>query len=80
MRENMSLSENSKLLNDKVSFNEETLQIHKYWYKYDCIFEKTVVDFDVSIFITSSEKRVVLHLGNFAHNIGQDCTEPRDRV
>jgi len=28
--------ESSKLLHDKLSSNEETLQIHKYWYRRDC--------------------------------------------
>jgi len=47
----LSLFESNKLLNDKMSSNEETLQIHKYWYRHDCILEKTVVieiDFDAS--------------------------------
>jgi len=67
----MFLFESSKFLHDKVSSNEEILQIHKYWYRHDCV-EKTAVDFDISyIFISSSRKRMVLHLGNFAHNMSQ---------
>jgi len=48
VRENMSLFESSKFLNDKISSNAETLQIHKYWYRYDCILEKTAIDLDTS--------------------------------
>jgi len=48
MRKFESIFESSKFLNDKMSSNEETLQIHKYWYRHDCVLEKTVIDFDAS--------------------------------
>jgi len=40
----MFLFESSKFLHDKVSSNKETLQIHKYWYRHDCVLEKTAID------------------------------------
>jgi len=55
MKENMSFSENGKLLHDKVSF-EESLQIHKYWYRHDCVLEKTAVDFDHRFLYRLQEK------------------------
>jgi len=48
MRENMSLFESRKFLNEKIFSNEETLQIYKYWYRHDCVLEKTAVDLDAS--------------------------------
>jgi len=63
----MSLFESSKFLHNKVSFNEETLQIHKYWYRHDCVLEKIAIDFDHRRFLY----RLQSHLGNFAHNIDQ---------
>jgi len=60
----MSLFERSKFLHKKVSSNDETLQIHKYWYRHDCVLEKT-----------SMHRRFLyrfqLHFSNFAHNVGQ---------
>jgi len=44
VRKNMFLFESSKFLHDKVSSNKETLQIHKYWYRHDCVLEKTAID------------------------------------
>jgi len=43
----MFLFESSKFLHDKVSSNK-ALQIHKYWYRHDCVLEKIAVDFDAS--------------------------------
>ena len=68
MRENGPLFQHRHFLHDKFLVNDESLQIHERWH--DHVVEKTAVG-------CGRLRRIVdlivleVHLGDFAHNVGQ---------
>ena len=63
MRENGPLFQHRHFLHDKFLVNDESLQIHERWHRH--VVENIVINYR-RFYIVSE-----VHLGDFAHNVGQ---------